>query len=73
MGVASPVESRYRFDSCFYAKCVVEMCSAWEGRRAEEDLGVPGKGNPGSHRQPLQEMILKIDLSIAVKKPIGDL
>jgi len=31
----------YRFYSWFYAKCVVEMCSAWEGRRAEEDLGVP--------------------------------
>jgi hypothetical protein len=49
------------------------MCRRWEARRVEEDLGAPGKGNPGSHRQPLQEMTQKKDLSLAVKKPIGDL
>ena len=50
-GAASPVESHYRVYSCLFAKCVVEMCSevgsAWDECRAEEDLGVPGKGNPG--------------------------
>ena len=37
---------------------VVQPCSAWAEKRAEEDLGVfPGKENPGSHRQPLQALI----------------
>jgi len=37
-GAALPVESHYRFDSCLFAKCVVQMCSAWE---EEQDRGGP--------------------------------
>jgi len=58
-GGALPVESHYRFDSCLFAECVVQICSAWEEKNAEEDLGVPGKGNPGRHIQALQKMIRK--------------
>jgi hypothetical protein len=77
MGSGFAGESHARFYSCLFAKCVVEMCSevgsAWDECRAEEGLGVPGKGNPGKSQTAATRDDPKKDLSDAVKKPIGDL
>jgi hypothetical protein len=52
-------ESHYRFYSCFFAKCVVEM---WSEVGSAAGRGGPqrsrgGKENPSRHRQLLKEMI----------------
>jgi hypothetical protein len=74
----SRMGSGFTREFCYRFICVCLLSSWFDVQEvgsatAEEDLGVLGEGNPGKSQTVATRDDPKKDLSLVVKKPIGDL